>query len=177
LPYGVRTFLTRSSRARPSPSTRCCLQRALAIHLIPHQIDVPFDVWIHYCFLSFCGCPFLMYHTKVAQYIKSCSISRGNNLSGRCVAAALKQPTRMHWPYNILIIYTAGRTNSPALPEGSDAPLFGLAPCGVYIAAPVTRRAGVLLPHRFTLASLAFTPGREADWRFAFCCTFRQLDN
>src|SRR5206468_703348 len=32
-----------------------------------------------------------------------------------------------------------------------SAPLFGLAPCGVCRAAPVTRDAGGLLPHRFTL--------------------------
>ena len=29
--------------------------------------------------------------------------------------------------------------------------LFGLAPSGVYIASPVARRTGALLPHRFTL--------------------------
>ena len=32
--------------------------------------------------------------------------------------------------------------------------LFGLAPRGVYLAAPVTRHAGELLPHRFTLNPL-----------------------
>jgi len=34
----------------------------------------------------------------------------------------------------------------------SNAPLFGLAPVGVYRAGPVTRAAGGLLHHRFTLA-------------------------
>ncbi len=48
----------------------------------------------------------------------------------------------------------------PAGPEpafggqfGATAPLFGLAPGGVYRARPVTRPAGELLPHRFTLTS------------------------
>src|SRR5262245_50892848 len=55
----------------------------------------------------------------------------------------------------------------PALPRAScdrpgsqttratSPPLFGLAPGGVWRAAPVTRDAGALLPHRFTLASSA----------------------
>src|SRR5439155_4754396 len=33
------------------------------------------------------------------------------------------------------------------------APLFGLAPGGVYLAGAVTRAAGELLPHRFTLTA------------------------
>ena len=33
-----------------------------------------------------------------------------------------------------------------------NAPLFGLAPDGVYHAAPVTGKRGALLPHPFTLA-------------------------
>ena len=45
------------------------------------------------------------------------------------------------------------------------APLFGLAPGGVYRARLVTQPAGELLPHRFTL-----TPGRNR-WRFIFCGT------
>ena len=56
----------------------------------------------------------------------------------------------------------AGRA-SPALASGI-ALLFGLAPGGVYRADPVTRAAGELLPHRFTL-----TARRER--RFAFCGT------
>src|SRR5207245_6842782 len=58
----------------------------------------------------------------------------------------------------------------------TDAPLFGLAPCGVCRAAPVTRDTGGLLPHRFTLAgqevappipavcSLWHFPSRRQDW-------------
>ena len=59
----------------------------------------------------------------------------------------------------------------PASPRGRNpattAPLFGLAPGGVYQARAVTRPAGELLPHRFTL-----TPTAERSWRFTFCCTF-----
>jgi len=47
------------------------------------------------------------------------------------------QPTRWHW------------TSSPSA-QTPKGPL-GLAPGGVYLAAPVTRHAGELLPHRFTL--------------------------
>ncbi len=35
--------------------------------------------------------------------------------------------------------------------QPSNAPLFGLAPGGVYKAFPVTRKTGALLPHHFTL--------------------------
>jgi hypothetical protein len=37
--------------------------------------------------------------------------------------------------------------------QPSNAPLFGLAPGGVYRASPVTRGTGALLPHRFTLTA------------------------
>jgi len=37
--------------------------------------------------------------------------------------------------------------------QPSGAPLFGLAPGGVYRASPVTRGTGALLPHRFTLTA------------------------
>ena len=59
-------------------------------------------------------------------------------------------------------------------------PLLGLAPGGVCRAAPVARRAGALLPHRFTLACAARRTGRPSavcslwhfpaghpDWRLA----------
>jgi hypothetical protein len=62
------------------------------------------------------------------------------------------------------------------LPTSSDQPedpgratpfalLFGLAPDGVYLAIPVTRDTGGLLPRHFTLT----TP---AAWRYLFCGTF-----
>jgi hypothetical protein len=55
----------------------------------------------------------------------------------------------------------------------SDAPLFGLAPSGVYLAPTVTDRSGELLPHRFTLTPLTRNgavcflwhfPSRHRDW-------------
>jgi hypothetical protein len=58
----------------------------------------------------------------------------GGHLSGTGVTARLKQPTR---------------DSSGA---SSASPLLGLAAGGVCLAAPVARRAGALLPHRFTLA-------------------------
>lgn len=65
------------------------------------------------------------------------------------------------------------RANPPSsfFPFGQSdnvAPLFGLAPSGVCQAKPVTRPAGELLPHRFTL-----TPAhRSTPWRSVFCGTF-----
>ena len=53
--------------------------------------------------------------------------------SGSTVTGNLKQPTRRH-----------GRATL-------NAPLFGLAPDGVYLASDVTIRPGELLPHPFTL--------------------------
>jgi hypothetical protein len=64
---------------------------------------------------------------------------------------------------------------SPFFPCGQSddvAPLFGLAPSGVCQAKPVTRPAGELLPHRFTL-----TPAhRSTPWRSVFCGTFPSRD-
>jgi hypothetical protein len=54
--------------------------------------------------------------------------------SSPCVATGIERPTR-----------ELGRTTL-------DAPLFGLAPGGVYLAPSVTGGTGELLPHRFTLA-------------------------
>ena len=47
------------------------------------------------------------------------------------------------------------RTPAQASPFGSSP--LGLAPGGVYLATPVTRDAGGLLPHRFTLTAAAET--------------------
>src|SRR5262249_37931664 len=49
----------------------------------------------------------------------------------------------------------AGHPQTPAqAPPRGEGP-FGLAPGGVYQAPPVTRDAGGLLPHRFTLTAAA----------------------
>ncbi len=58
------------------------------------------------------------------------------------VACHLKQPTRKE---------TEAERLRP--PFRADSLLFGLAPDGVYQARPVTRPAGELLPHRFTLTN------------------------
>jgi hypothetical protein len=56
--------------------------------------------------------------------------------------------------------------------------LLGLAPGGACRATTVTRRAGELLPHRFTLTRSSPTRHRSTTWdrrtgRSAFCCAFR----
>ena len=59
--------------------------------------------------------------------------------------------------------------------------LLGLASGGVYRAEPVTRSAGALLPHRFTLTSSKPFRGKpQGDfdvWRSTFCGTFPVLAN
>lgn len=57
----------------------------------------------------------------------------GNHPSPETVAGFLQRPTRM-----------LGRA-------ALKRTLYGLAPSGVYLAAPVTRGTGGLLHHRFTL--------------------------
>ena len=56
--------------------------------------------------------------------------------------------------------------------QPSGTPLFGLAPGGVYIAFPVTRKTGALLPHRFTLTDECPGLPRVIRRRYPFCCTF-----
>jgi hypothetical protein len=67
----------------------------------------------------------------------------GGHPSRPAVAGRLQRSTRRH---------RAGRPRTPAqaVTPGGSGP-FDLAPGGVYRAAPVTRGAGGLLPHRFTL--------------------------
>jgi len=56
--------------------------------------------------------------------------------------------------------------------------LLGLASGGVCRAEPVTRPAGALLPHRFTLTSLQLSlAGARNDRRFTFCGTVPVLAN
>ncbi len=69
------------------------------------------------------------------------------------------------------------RTGEPPVTLAAGSPsLFGLAPRGVCQATPVTRGAGGLLPHPFTLASMTSCELRltRADWRSGFCGTFRR---
>jgi hypothetical protein len=60
---------------------------------------------------------------------------------------------------------------SKLAPGAGIAPLFGLAPGGVCRADPVTRAAGELLPHRFTLTALRALPSGVR--RSAFCGAVR----
>ncbi len=64
----------------------------------------------------------------------------GNHSSGLFVAKQLERPTRKR--------RLISQTNKRA--AYIIVFLFGLAPRGVYPAAPVTKRAGALLPHHFT---------------------------
>ena len=70
----------------------------------------------------------------------------GGHPSGTNVAVRLMRPTRR------LLLRAGGPPNL----------LLGLAPDGVYLAAPVARHAGELLPHRFTLASAPASSGSQA---------------
>src|SRR5262249_58998449 len=82
---------------------------------------------------------------------------------GRGGRGACRKPSSVGGSKTAVAIISLG----PALPRAScdrpgsqttratSPPLFGLAPGGVWRAAPVTRDAGALLPHRFTLASSA----------------------
>lgn len=73
----------------------------------------------------------------------------------------------------------AARQRRPAAPPKRNGDPLGLAPGGVYLAAPVTRGAGELLPHRFTLTRTSAVSVSEqararsgkGRWRFNFCGT------
>ena len=80
----------------------------------------------------------------------------GSHSSGIAVTGYLEQPTRE--PVRIRRCTTQSR---------HAAPLFGLAPGGVYRAASCYQSRGALLPHLFTLTSIR--------WRFVFCGTFHGL--
>jgi len=76
----------------------------------------------------------------------------GGHFSRTAVARRLQQPTR-------------GLVRNGPLRDGPCGPFFpllGLAPDGVCRARPVTRPAGELLPHRFTLTGGPFSRRRGA---------------
>src|SRR6185437_4847433 len=75
--------------------------------------------------------------------------------SGTGIAPCLKQPTR--------------EPCGPHVRIAPPAPLFGLAPGGVFRAADGYPPRGALLPHLFTLA------GACAHRRYVFCGTFHGL--
>ena len=66
----------------------------------------------------------------------------GDHPSGHTVAGCLERPTRR-----------LGRATLERLRGHTSCGLLGLASGGVCLATPVTRNAGALLPHRFTLTT------------------------
>ena len=75
------------------------------------------------------------------NFVSAACAVEGNHSSRPFVAERLERPTQKRCPL-------FSRTPSGQL--GRIVSLFGLAPRGVYPAALVTKRAGGLLPHRFT---------------------------
>jgi hypothetical protein len=92
-------------------------------------------------------------------------------LGRRLPGASSDLPEGRNGPGRSVCIKPARRCGCPLrlLPAGCTAPLFGLAPDGVYRARPVTRPAGELLPHRFTLTAAEAQAPRPR--RFLFCGT------
>ena len=82
----------------------------------------------------------------------------GDHPSGHTVAGCLERPTRR-----------LGRAALERLRSRiPGCGLLGLASGGVCLATPVTRNAGALLPHRFTLTTCE-------GWRSVFCGTFPRV--
>ncbi len=94
----------------------------------------------------------------VSRVLSGGSLLRDGHSSGTHIAARLEQPTRVAGLETGLTSHVAAHARPP---------LFGLAPGGVYRAEAVTRPAGELLPHRFTLTATALRRPR----RFVFCGT------
>jgi len=89
-------------------------------------------------------------------FLKQVSLLRGGNHSSRTwVTPCLQRPTR-------------GLKTGHLFPLTGNALLFGLAPGGVCLADSVTRIAGELLPHRFTLTG-------SMNRRSIFCGTFLEV--
>ncbi len=101
-------------------------------------------------------------------------------------------------PWTVIHLGTPLPTHSSGLPgrhgggQPHETPLYGLAPSGVYLADPVARTAGALLPHPFTFTSRSKTRCTSATDTFdraqgascglkatsrlpAFCGTFLRL--
>ena len=87
----------------------------------------------------------------------------------------LSRPVSRVLSWAIIHLGCVSPHTSSSLPESSASHtigfLFGLAPSGVYHAMECCHPCGALLPHHFTLTSLA----RRLVRRFIFCCTFRRL--
>ena len=83
---------------------------------------------------------------SVSRILSSLYKAKGNHSSRLLVTEQLKRPTRKRRPNRFGQISGQLKKN---------VSLFGLAPRGVYPAAPVTKRADALLPRRFTHHLLA----------------------
>src|SRR5215470_16409798 len=107
--------------------------------------------------------------TRYAMDESTCtpgSVSRtgvrdGGHPSRPAVAGRLERPTRR--------LGRAALKRLRRSPPRGGGP-FGLAPGGVYRATPVTRGAGGLLPHRFTLTAWPRPEGPDRR-RSVFCGT------
>lgn len=93
----------------------------------------------------------------------------GDHFSRTTIARRLQQPTRKSNGPDQSAGGSIGQQNCP-MPLRFF--LLGLAPGGVYLARPVTRPAGELLPHHFTLTGHAAGKPTAPRRRYAFCCTF-----
>ena len=97
--------------------------------------------------------------------------TRGVTDESACTPGSVPAPPEMTGPVAAIHLGLPSPAGSSGLPAGSGGPPsiacagrdaeargpFGLAPGGVYRATPVTRGAGGLLPHRFTLTG-GWTP-------------------
>ena len=100
---------------------------------------------------------------RVSRILSGSRATPDDHFSGTKVSRRLKRPTRESSRAE-----PTRRNSRPVKVFRHDAPLFGLAPGGVCRARVVTRPAGELLPHRFTLTLEDVTLPR----RFVFCGTF-----
>ena len=94
-------------------------------------------------------------------------LSRTRTRSLRLRAWSSIWDVRRRTPRAVISEMVASRAGSLSLSD--------LAPGGVYLAAPVTRGTGALLPHRFTLTCPWQAVRRAKGTRSAFCCTCRRL--
>ena len=100
-------------------------------------------------------------------------------LKGRGPLSCERGPQAWSWPISRILSPVLERTAGwpsicdercrspvatyPGVVERATRPLLGLAPDGVCLAAPVTRHAGELLPHRFTLTGEPYLERRGSQ--------------
>ncbi len=113
-------------------------QSAISLQLLPDRAELWHLSMVFDCNLSTMSC-LLRYKWRpsrpISRVLFRTQRSLCDHLSSADVTIHLMQPTRD--------LISASSTSS----------LLGLAPDGVCLAGPVTRTAGALLPHRFTLTN------------------------